>query len=191
MQIEVEKLVPGFIRNDKNGYALAKAIETGMILAAGVVENGMDIILDVEKMPEWRLDEMAWELGCLYDPGADVETKRGWIRDAEPVGEHFGTKAALVSFLQTYFPDVLVEENWEYGGRYYTFRVMIGGGITQDNYNWAKWAIRYAKNLRSLLSQLAVGNRTRLGLRVESEYFTIPWNHTGDGTDCGQLPDPV
>lgn len=80
MEIVMERLFPKYLLNDKNGYALAKAIIKGMEIFIQTVQSGIDTVLDVDKMPEWRLDELAREYNCLYDYNEDIETKRRWIR---------------------------------------------------------------------------------------------------------------
>ena len=82
MSFNVERLIPRAMLRDKDGYALAKAIERAFEIVDEAVQTGIDIIQDPEKMPEWRLDELAQELGCLYDYSAPVEKKRYWVRNA-------------------------------------------------------------------------------------------------------------
>ena len=71
----IHQLFPDFILADKNGYAMAKAIERALQIMCSTIQTGVDNLQDIDKMPEWRLDEMAWELGCLYDHNANIETK--------------------------------------------------------------------------------------------------------------------
>ena len=49
---DIERLVPKYIMQDRNGRALAKAIEAGMKYVAKKAEDGLDIITDPDKMPE-------------------------------------------------------------------------------------------------------------------------------------------
>ena len=113
LTFDIAHLFPRFLLNDKNGYAMAKAIERAMQIFCEKLQTGVDTVLDIEKMPEWRLDEMAWEMACLYDYEADVESKRAWIRDAVPIFASFGTVEALYNVLAGYFDAVEVEENWQ------------------------------------------------------------------------------
>ena len=59
----IEDLLPAFLLADRNGYAMAKAVEAALKIMCSTVQTGLDIVKDVEQMPEWRLDEMAWEMG--------------------------------------------------------------------------------------------------------------------------------
>jgi P2-related tail formation protein len=151
IEFEIHDLFPDFLLADRNGYAMAKAIMRGLEMMCETVQNGLDIVLDVDKMPEWRLDEMAWELGCLFDYNADIETKRRWIRDAMPMYSALGTPRAIYNYLEGYFDHVELEENWEYGGEPYHFRVNVTGEWSQELDDWVKKAIATVKNVRSVL----------------------------------------
>ena len=82
-KINIEQWVPKFILDDKNGYALAKAIEAALQYMNDKVEEGFNCLTNTDEMPEWRLDELAWEYCCPYDYSADITAKRRWIHDAE------------------------------------------------------------------------------------------------------------
>lgn len=95
---ELSDFFPRFLLNDKNGYALACALLRGMTLMQETVDAGVACVQDVNAMPEWRLDEMAWELGCLYDYSASVDVKREWIRQSTPFAAMNGTPQAIYNY---------------------------------------------------------------------------------------------
>ena len=76
IDFSIMQLFPDFLLADKNGFAMAKAIEKALQIMCDTVQTGVDTVQNVDKMPEWRLDEMAWELGCLYDYNASIDAKR-------------------------------------------------------------------------------------------------------------------
>ena len=154
----IEQLFPNFLLHDKNGYAMAKAIEAGLRYGLSVIQTGFETLKDIEKMPEWRLDEMAQELGCLYDYNADIEAKRHWIRDAGPLFSAYGTPQAICNYLEGYFKEVKVEEYWEYGGDPFHFRVWVSGNLTMDKVAWVYKAIAEAKNTRSVMDGMSMGS---------------------------------
>ena len=179
--IDVADLFPRFLLNDKNGYAMAKAIEAGLNYFLEKCQDGLDCVLDVEKMPEWRLDELAWEYNCLYDYGADIEQKRAWIRDAMPMYRLYGTPQAVYKYLAGYFDGIELEENWQYGGDPFHFRVTADGEWTPENEAWARKAIAAAKNVRSVLDDLRAGCGCIIGIEAEGdikERFRYP--HAGE-----------
>lgn len=165
---DIAQMTPQFLMNDKNGYALAKAIEAGMRYFLDRLQAGIACVKDVESMPEWRLDEMAFELGCLYDYNADMESKRRWIREATPHFAAYGTPKAIYNFLDGLFDDVLLEESWLYGGETFHFRVIASGEWTKEKEKWALGAIEQAKNVRSVLDGFYPGRRARIGIQGEA-----------------------
>ena len=181
--VDIEKLVPKFILNDKNGYAVAKAIEAALHALNDAALQGYNCITDYDTMPEWRLDELAWELNCLYDYSADISAKRQWIKNAVPYYSAHGTPQAIYNYLEGVFEQVLVEEFWEYGGDPYHFRVTVEGAWSAEADEWARKAIATAKNVRSVLDTLTfdahavyadIGPGTAVtGIEIIMEYDAI------------------
>ena len=176
MRVSSQDLFPDFLLKDKNGFAMAKAIETALQIMCGIVQTGIDHVPDVELMPQWRLDEMAWELGCLYDYSADVETKRKWIRDATRLYSAYGTPQAIYSYLEGFFDRVSVEEYWKYGGEPYHFRVAISGVWSSETENWAVKAVNATKNVRSVLDGLRLEVQAEIQLHAETK-VTVSYTH--------------
>lgn len=168
-EFDIAQLFPRFVLNDTNGYALARAIEAALKYFLEKCQEGLDCVLDVDKMPEWRLDEMAWELNCLYDFNAGIEAKRIWIKNAIPYYRLFGTPQAVYQFLSGYFDEVELEENWNYGADPFHFRVTVEGTWTPENESWARRAIEAAKNVRSVLDALRIGCKCSIGMTAEGE----------------------
>lgn len=148
---EATRWVPKFILNDKNGYALAMAIQAGMQSMNNIVRQGLDCITNIETMPEWRLDELAWELNCLYDYDGPIASKRDWIANALPNYALRGTPQAIYSYLSGVFENVRLEEWFDYNGSPYHFRVTVAGAWSQAAENWARIAVDAARNVRSVL----------------------------------------
>ena len=147
--VQIERWIPAFLRGDKNAYACAKAIEAALQYMNNTLAAGLALINDTENMPEWRLDELAWEYNLPYDYSADVEVKRRWVQNAFPLYRLWGTPAVIQQYLDGYFDATTVEENWEYGGLPYHFRVNVTGNWTPETASWAMDAIQKVKNLRS------------------------------------------
>lgn len=158
----IHQLFPDFILADKNGYAMAKAIERALQIMCSTIQTGVDNLQDIDKMPEWRLDEMAWELGCLYDHNANIETKRRWIKDATPLYSALGTPQAIYNFIEGFFDQVELEEHWQYAGDPFHFRVTVSGEWNDANEAWLRRAIEASKNVRSVLDDIALGSGTTI-----------------------------
>ena len=151
---DIRRLFPFFILNDKNGYAMAKALEAGLKYFLEKSQDGLDTLLDVDKMPEWRLDELAWEYNCLYDYEADVDIKREWIRDAVKNYALHGTAEGVRQYLKVYFGESHVDEFWEFGGDPGEFNVTVTGVRSDENEAWIRKAVEKAKNVRSSLNNI-------------------------------------
>lgn len=150
----IEQWVPKFILNDKNGYAIAKAIEVAMQTMNDTVAEGLACITDFDTMPEWRLDELAWEYNCLYDYNASIEVKRDWIKNASHFYLTYGTPAGIIQYLKSVFGSVSVEEAAQYGADPYHFRVVVTGEWSQASDEWAQKAVDATKNVRSVLDNI-------------------------------------
>lgn len=197
ISFNIERLVPRFILADKNGYALAKAIERAFQIVAEATQRGIEIIQDPRKMPEWRLDELAGELGCLYDYNGTLEQKRYWIINATYLYSIYGTPQAIYNFLEGYFQIVQVQEFWEYDGDPYHFQVTVSGSdYSAEKIAWAQKAILNVKNVRSVLDSVVIDNSSDILVSAETDYFYASYFYdpdeitTGDGIEewIDQLP---
>ena len=151
MDFDIKGLVPRFIWNDRNGHALCKAMEAGLNDFLDVCRLGLDTWGNVENMPEWRLDEMAWEYNIPYDYTAETSVKRSWIAGVFQLSRMYGTSEGIRQYMGGYFDETTLEENWEYGGDPFHFRALFSGSWTPESVAWATTAINAIKNVRSVL----------------------------------------
>ena len=158
--IKAEQITPQFILNDKNGYAVAKAIEAALQAFNDIVLDGFKCITDVDSMPEWRFDELAWEYNLLYDESADIETKRRWIADAPLFYALSGTAAGIEKYLKAAFNTATVEEAAAYEGDPFHFRVVVSGKWSLENNAWAYETIGRIKNVRSVLDSITFNSQS-------------------------------
>lgn len=155
IDFEISSLVPHFLMDDKNGKALAKGIEAALKYAIGRMEQGRACVQDVDAMPEWRLDDMAWEYACIYNYSADVDTKREWIRNAPSHSRVLGTPMAVYLQLIGYFNDVKVQEWFSYDGEPYHFRVAFRANKSVTSVtDWVFSCIEDTQNSRSILDEV-------------------------------------
>lgn len=151
---DLAKWVPKFLLADKNGYALAKAVEAAMNSMNEKIQEGVDTITAPDKMPEWRLDEVANEYNILYDPTADIEDKRSWIKNAFATYRLYGTVAGLKQFLGAKFTSVSVSEWQDVGGTPFHFSVTVDGELTEEAQEWAQKSVAAVKNARSVCDSI-------------------------------------
>lgn len=176
IDVNISQLVPGFIMEDKNGYALAKAIEIAMQGLCEAVQQGIDNIIDPDKMPEWRLDEIAWEMGGLYDYNASIDEKRIWIKEAVPLYASYGTVTAIEKYLKGYFNEAEVEEAWQYNADAYHFRITVSGDMTDEKMRIAENAAKTLKNVRSVMDDISVGKIAGVQIGIETDYFHVDFS---------------
>ncbi len=151
MDFDIKRLIPRFVYNDKNGHALAKALEAGLRYFLDVCQLGLDVWSNVDAMPEWRLDELAWEYNIPYDYTADVEVKRGWIHNVYALSKLYGTPEGMVQYMAPFFNGAAIQEPWDYGGDPYHFRMVFPDDWSPERIAWATTAIHSVKNVRSVL----------------------------------------
>lgn len=150
---DIREAVPRFLMEDPTGYALARAVEAGLRAFLTAAQAAVDTWGDPDKMPEWRLDELAWEYCIPYDHNADVEAKRAWIRNIHTMYRLYGTPEGVIQFMGGYFDTAEIEENWEYGGEPFHFRLIFPDEWTPEKIEWATKTIAQVKNVRSVLDQ--------------------------------------
>ena len=166
---DISQFLPRYLLNDKNGRALARAIEKAFQYVADKAEEGLDIIIDPDKMPEWRLDEVANEYGIPFDFSANLEQKRRWVKNALPMYRILGTKKSVLQYLEGYFEEIEIQESWEYDGDPFHFRVTVDGEWTPENEAWARKAIDRTKPVRCVLDGLRLGCRAGLAIVATGE----------------------
>lgn len=154
MDLDIKGLVPRFILKDRNGFAMAKAIEAGLNNYLAICQQALGVWGDVDAMPEWRLDELAWEYNIPYDHTAAVEKRREWVRNAYELSRLWGTAEGIRRYLDGYFDNADIEEYWKYGGDPYHFRLALSGEWSDENHAWTMNAANMVKNLRSVLDAL-------------------------------------
>lgn len=180
---DILRLVPKFILKDRNGYAIAKAIEAGMAYYLDRLQGGIDVLLDVSSMPEWRLDEMAWELGCPYDYNGAVENKRKWIVNALPYYSIIGTPQSIINYLEGHFDSISVIP-----GAPFHFTINLSGDLDAEKEAWLKYAIETVKNVRSIYDGMTMTSYTPDIQLANQEYklYSVPLKMCGtfnSGTD--------
>ena len=158
LEFRIEDIVPKFILCDKNGYAMAKAIEAGMKYFINRIDESMAIITDIDSMPEWRLDEMAWESDARwYDQTSDIDEKRKQIRLINAVFSTIGTKAGVLDAVEGVFGEGMIQEWFQYGGQPFHYKVYVtDDSAVYDRRNEFMRILGYVQHIRSVLDSVEV-----------------------------------
>ncbi len=177
---EPKLAIPAYLDKDVNGHALKAAIEKVMERLKADVQAADRCLFQVDSMPEWRLDEMAWEWNMVwYDYKMPVEIKREMVRRAEEISRGIGTPGLLKRMLETVFETVNVLEGSDYGGEPYHFMLEVGGNRAGEMEAWAQRAVEIFKPLRSIFDgfiiqtteadKIQVSPALEIAVRVEVE----------------------
>lgn len=159
----IGQFLPRFIMNDANGYAVAMALQAAVSALNEAVANGVAVLTDPAEMPEWRLDELAWEYDIPYDYTQDVETKRLWIQSAWDMSRIWGTPAGIEQYLAPAFGGAEVIEDGAYP---FWFDIRLNGTWSDQKMAWALAAAEKVKNVRSRLLYMQYDVHADLPLRA-------------------------
>jgi len=98
------------------------------------------------------VDELAWQFHCdYYDKSADIEIKKGIVKQSIQIHQKKGTPQAIIDLLTTAFPsDTLLLEWFDYNGEPYHFKVVTSDTSAANNPAFMK-ALNSVKNARSYL----------------------------------------
>lgn len=156
MNFDFTKLIPRFIAKDKDGYALARAIEAGLKSMGATIDKGIETLQDADKAPEWRLDELAWEYGAdWYDYDADVDIKRSQIKGVQAFYDRLGTPYAVVSALNAVYGNGEIEEWTAYSGTPFHYRVYVTDEQVVEEYREKLLKLLgIVQNVRSVLDEI-------------------------------------
>lgn len=155
-RIGIEELIPSFILGDRNGYALAKAVERMLEMFQEAIDEGLAALKDIDRMPEWRLDELAWEMNVFwYDHDASIAIKRAQLKGAQDYYMRLGTPAAVERALSDIYGSGRVEEWNEYGGEPYYFKVYTTDPqVANEKRERFLQLLESVKNVRSVLDEI-------------------------------------
>ena|GEM_PF-1084295 len=154
---KLSEILPPSITADKKILATAQALDAEL-------ENLSACVKEVLHLP--RLNELSsdvldylayqWHVDG-YDASFDAETKRNMIKESIYLHRIKGTPAAVELAAKSMLSDAVVEENWEYGGKPYFFRI-IASGLKYYGDDGEKFlrVIYAAKNVRSWLEEITI-----------------------------------
>lgn len=115
------------------------------------------LIYNIDTLDSDVIDILAWQFHVdFYDETLPLKKRRELVKKSIDYHRHKGTPYAMDGVVGTVFPDAVVEENWEYDGEPYHFRI---NSITVpmadlDTLNQLMRAIKSVKNVRSVLDEI-------------------------------------
>ncbi len=149
--ITIKEILPSSIAEDQNVQELSATNDSYL---HEIFEKVQCILLlpNLDTLPEDVVDSLAWQYHVdFYELDMPIAKKRNMVREAIYWHLIKGTPAAVEKVVANVFQSATVQENWEYGGQPYWFRVT---GISEplpadDTIERLTAAINSAKNTRS------------------------------------------
>lgn len=144
---------PEVLRRNPKIEALAQVISDYLAGAFSDTEK-CNIYANIDALPESVLDILAYDLKVdWYDYDYSIEEKRQTIKGALSVHKRIGTRYSLRTAISAIYPEIEVQEWFEYNGQPYRFRLRIDiseDEITSEKHQRVLENIKYYKNVRSI-----------------------------------------
>ncbi len=151
---QITDILPENIAKKPEVQALSYALQQGCRLLYKCSQK-LYIYSDLDNQPEEILDLMAAELRTqFYGSNLDIEKKKQLVRNTLTWYMTAGTPAAIEGLLSTVFGWGRIEEWFEYGGRPYYFKPVIGIEASQEEINIFLKYLKLIKNARSWLDAM-------------------------------------
>lgn len=166
-------ILPKNLLKDEFVKSLSESIDIQIKQLYKEVDNFSNLN-DVDKLPEFLLDYLAYERHVdFYEYDGDIGKKRDLIKLSMKWHMHKGTKYAVEEIAATVFDTAKVVEWFDYGGDPYRFRVEIGSECSGRNKNNKKRLlalINTTKNTRSWLDGILIVLGEETILLIEKTY---------------------
>lgn len=153
--IDVLRDLPPSLSTDEKAEAIAKAA-TEWLLQVDKGTKTLNLFDDWSQMPDGVLKHLAW--AYHVDGWSDRlprKKRETLVKSAINWHRHKGTVGLVETVVTELYQDAKLQENWEYGGRPYHFRILLGGLAMDKEFRATLLErIRDVKNTRSILDGL-------------------------------------
>jgi len=186
-QIDFTEIFPTALQHDPKMIALAKSLTAELLAVSGKMENVL-IYSRFDQLPEELVDILAYDMHVdWYSYEDPLAVKRQTVKDSVKVHKRMGTKYAIETAIQAFFPGGTVQEWFEYEGEPHHFQITIPlpGGITPEILEDLKRRVWHVKRLSSWLDTIITETQ------MEGAVYITPI--LGRGLAITQLPtlEPV
>ena len=149
-------IVPENLLEDKHIRKITEVIDA--VLKDIYPETAYPALISrIDELDSDTIDSLAWQWHVdFYDEDLSLEVRRELVKKSIDYHRHMGTNYAVDGVIKTCFQNAEIQENWEYGGNPYCFKVItIHAGIPdEDELGRIVQAINSVKNTRSSLDGL-------------------------------------
>ena len=148
---KLAEILPESIKADKQIHAAAISLDAEIEKMLANVKLALHLPR-LDELPEDVLDHLAATYHCdFYKTNLPIEVKRKQIRESIFWHRIKGTPVGVEKAISTFMTNAAVEENWEYGGEPYFFRITTKGLKYLSTEKDFLDLIDTAKNVRSWL----------------------------------------
>ena len=179
-EIDLEKLLPLFMRGDKCNQAIARVASESLQVFSHEIAK-LSTFDALEKLNTAELDELADELSVLwYDRDFTDEQKRALILNSDKVYMQLGTRAAVQKVVSDVFGAATVEEYWEADLNPHYFQIYAADAGTLSAENEAKllrlieYVKRKSQRLKKIYSNTIATLPLNVGLHVSFRRTVTP-----------------
>lgn len=166
--IQLEQLLPAFMRRDEGNLALAaEASDALRLLAKEIAKLSTWDALGL--LPTDELDALAEELNVKWYDKAFTDTqKRALLLSSDQVYMRLGTVKAVRDVVTSVFGEATIEEFYSYGGRPHYFRINVANAATLSAENEAKLLrmLEHVKRKSQWLDSIYADTVATLPLRI-------------------------
>lgn len=155
--IEFVRLLPLFMRDDKNAQAFAYAVQSQIVSVSLAIEHAK-LYSRIDSLTDAVLDELAWQFNIAeYKNDYDISIKRELVKGCMELHYKRGTRAAVEDAVKKIFGDATIEEWFEYGGNPYHFKIRTTNlQSTDEMLQEITKIVRETQNVRSYLEEVIV-----------------------------------
>ena len=181
--IDFTEIFPTALQHDPKMIALAKSLTAELLTVSGHMEDVL-IYSRIDQLPEELVDILAYDMHVdWYSYEDPLAVKRQTLKDSVKVHKRLGTKYAVETAIQAFFPGGTVQEWFEYEGQPHHFQITIPltGGIGPEVLDDLKRRIWHVKRLSSWLDTIITETR------MEGAVYITPI--LGRGLAITQLPE--
>lgn len=172
--IDFLRLLPQFMRDDRNAKAFAYAVQSKLIEVSIAIEHAQ-LYSRIDSLTDEILDELAWQFNVVeYRNDYDISTKRELVKGCMELHYKRGTVAAVEDVVQKIFGDARVEEWFEYGGAPYHFRIVTSNTSASDEMiQEVTRLVKETQSIRSYLESVIVEIMQSMNLYIGCKAFIM------------------
>ena len=155
--VDLLRLLPQFMRDDKNAKAFAYAVQSQIVEVSLSIEHAR-LYSRIDQLSDEILDELAWQFNIVeYNSDFDLSIKRDLVKRCMESHYKRGTVESVEEVVKKIFGDATVEEWFNYGGAPYHFKIRTSNtSATDEMVQEVTRLVRETQSIRSYLEEVII-----------------------------------